>query len=460
VVWEPRAGIAWKPFNNDQTVIRAGAGVFADEFMGLQAEYAAFNSPGFNAFTVPGATGVPLAPGVPGGLFSSATQANQALLTQFHSGGSFNSISQALPVFSAPNFYNFPSFFPNPEYYKWNFQVEQALGAKTLLSVNYAGMHGIHVPVGLGNINAFCPPSVCLNGFAGLPSEAPNPAFSTMTQFLSAGTANYNGLTVSLQRRLAAGISFNVNYAYSHALDDVSNGGIQGFGVSGLVTDGSLLQPQNPNNIRGNYGSSDYDVRHYFSATVMVTDMFRRAGFHWGPKRVFGGWTFSSNWFLRSGLPFTIVDNSATDTLAGYNYNTAWAAITATPVGAVSHSCTSAVNSPCLSTSQFAPSVAVTGVPTGFGTMGRNSIYGPHFFDVDMALTKNIAITEHVTFSFGAQAYNVFNHPNFDQPVSDISDPQFGSSISAVSPPTSILGSFVGAGASPRFLEIRGTLRF
>jgi hypothetical protein len=104
--------------------------------------------------------------------------------------------------------------------------------------------------------------------------------------------------------------------------------------------------------------------------------------------------------------------------------------------------------------------VGVTGVPTGFGTMGRNSVYGPHFFDVDIALMKDIRIKERLTFSFGAQAYNAFNHVNFDQPVGDISNPNFGSSINAVGPPTSILGSFVGAGNSPRFLELRTILRF
>jgi hypothetical protein len=92
--------------------------------------------------------------------------------------------------------------------------------------------------------------------------------------------------------------------------------------------------------------------------------------------------------------------------------------------------------------------------------MGRNSVYGPHFFDVDLALMKDIRIGEHVTFSFGAQAYNAFNHTNFDQPVNDISNPQFGSSIAAVGPPTSLLGSFVGAGSSPRFVEIKGRIRF
>lgn len=154
-------------------------------------------------------------------------------------------------------------------------------------------------------------------------------------------------------------------------------------------------------------------------------------------------------------MPSTIIDNSALAPLLGLNYD---GEIFASPVASVPRTCTSAVNSPCLSTSQFAP--AANGSPSGFGGIGRNSTYGPHFFDVDIALLKDVAIGEHVTFSFGAQAYNAFNHPNFDQPVNDIANPQFGSSIATVGPPTSLLGSFVGAGSSPRFLEIKGTLRF
>jgi hypothetical protein len=360
-----------------------------------------------------------------------------------------------VPGFSAPNFFSFPNAFDQPTYYKWNFEVEQALGGKMALTVNYSGMHGIHIPVADEGLNGYCPPSVCPNGFAGLPAAPPNMALGTVIQYLSAGTSNYNGVSISLQRRLMANLSFNLNYTWSHALDDVSNGGVanEPFGI--LDTDPSIGVLQNPHNVRGNYGSADYDVRNYVSATFVLTDMFRKAGFHWGPNRAFGGWTLSSNWFFRTGLPFSIVDNSALAPLLGLNYG---GVIFASPVTNVPASCTSAVNSPCLTTAQFAP--AANGAPTGFGTMGRNSVYGPYFWDVDAALMKDIAITEHVTLSFGAQAYNLFNHTNFDQPVNDISNPQFGSSIAAVGPPTSLLGSFVGAGSSPRFLEIKGVVRF
>jgi hypothetical protein len=321
-------------------VIRAGAGIFADELPGGLAEDAAFNAPGLNAFTVGNGA---LAPGVPGSLFTTAAQANQALLSQFQSGGSFNSISQSVPGFAAPNFFSFPNAFNQPTYYKWNAEVEEALGAKMVLSVNYSGMHGIHIPVADQGLNGYCPASVCPNGFVGLPAVQANMALGTVTQYLSAGTSNYNGLTLSLQRPLSAGLSFNLNYTWSHAFDDVSNGGVanEPFGI--LVTDPSVTTLQNPFNVRGNYGPADYDVRNYLSAAVVFSDVFRHAGFHWGPNQVFGGWTLSGNWFWRSGLPFSIVDNSALAPLLGLNY---FGPIFATPVTNVPGTCNNAVNSP------------------------------------------------------------------------------------------------------------------
>jgi hypothetical protein len=452
VVWEPRVGIAWRPFQNDRTVIRTGAGIFADELPGGLAENAAFNSPGFNAFTLGNGA---IAPGVPGSLFTTASQANQALLSQFQSGGSFQSISQTVPGFVPPSFYSFPDTFHQPTYYKWNFEVQQQLARNMVLSLNYSGMHGAHIPISDQGLNAYCPTSVCPGGFAGLPTTAPNPALGTVFQYLSAANSSYNGLTASLQRRITAGLNFSLNYTWSHALDDVSNGGIENLPFGILDTNPSVTTPQNPFDIRSNHGNADYDVRHYLSANFVLTDMFRHAGFHYGPNRVFGGWTLAGNLFLRSGLPFTVIDNSAGAALAGFNYaNTVFAS----PLSLLSPDCANAVNTPCLNTSQFAP--AASGTPTGFGTGSRNSFRGPHFFDVDLGLMKDVAITEHVTFSFGAHAYNLFNHPNFDQPVADISNPQFGSIIAAVGPPTSLLGSFVGAGSSPRFVEIKGQVRF
>jgi hypothetical protein len=455
VVWEPRLGIAFKPFHNDKTVIRTGAGIFADELPGGLAEDAAFNAPGLNGFNISTPNGT-LAPGAANSLFTTTAAANQALLSQFKSGGSFNSISATVPGFAAPSFFSFPNNFHQPTYYKWNFEIEEALPWSMVLSVNYSGMHGAHIPVADEGLNAYCPPSVCPSGFAGFPAAPPNAALGLVTQYLSAGVASYNGLTISLQRRIANGLTFNFNYTWSHALDDVSNGGVANEPFGALQTNSAISALQNPFCVQCNYGDADYDVRHYISASFVLTDVLRNAArFHYGPNRVFGGWSLSSNIFFRSGLPFTAVDNGDLFSLLGYNYGSN-GAIFASPVTSINANCTNAVNTPCLSTSEFAPSGALT----GFGTIGRNTLRGPHFFDVDMALMKDVAITEHVTFSFGAHAYNLFNHANFDMPVNDISNPNFGLSTAAVGPPTSLLGSFVGAGSSPRFVEIKGVVRF
>ena len=67
---------------------------------------------------------------------------------------------------------------------------------------------------------------------------------------------------------------------------------------------------------------------------------------------------------------------------------------------------------------------------------------------------------EGAQLQIGAQAFNVLNHPNFDQPVNDVSNPAFGSIIRTVGAPTSIFGSFLGGDASPRALQIRAQLQF
>jgi len=451
VIWEPRIGVAWRPFRGDDTVIRAGAGIFADELPGFLAENAAFNPPGLTPFTV--ANGL-IAPGVPGSLFNIASQANQAFLSQFASGGTLSSIEQATNgSYVPPNVFGFPSMFKQPKYYKWNFEVQREVGWNTLVSANYNGMHGINIPIDNNGLNAFCPTTVCPGGFVGLPTSVPDASFGIVNQIVSSGISNYNGLTLSARRAVSPGLTFNLSYTWSHALDDVSNGGL--LPLNALQTDTSLLNPQNPFNIRGNYGNSDLDVRHYISLGWVMTDLFRRSGFHWGPNRLFGGWTLSGNTFYRTGLPYTVIDENATTTLGGFNYG---GTIFATPLAGGFAGCgAGAVNVPCLTTGEFAPSTAS---PTSFGIQGRNNFRGPGFFDMDLSLSKDFAIGERFKVRIGAQAYNVFNHPNFDQPVADIANPLFGSITRLVGPPTSLLGSFVAGNDSPRFVELRAEIHF
>lgn len=164
-------------------------------------------------------------------------------------------------------------------------------------------MHGIHILNGNEGLNAYCSLANCPGGFLGLPTAAPDAALGVVTQYTNAGVASYNGLTLSLQRRLAAGLTFTLNYTWSHALDTTSNGGVvnEAFGI--FQTNGAIEAPQNPFDVRANYASSDYDIRNSLNANFVLNDMFRHAGFNWGPNQIFGGRTLSSNLFWRSGLP-------------------------------------------------------------------------------------------------------------------------------------------------------------
>jgi hypothetical protein len=244
------------------------------------------------------------------------------------------------------------------------------------------------------------------------------------------------------------------NYTWSHALDEVSNAGFLPYTFN---TNTSVLTPQDPFNLRSfNYGNADYDTRHYFSFNY-VWDVPR----FWGPRAVFGDWVVSGTIFARSGLPFTVVDGDATSALASNNFggvlNDTGAFVFANYLGGAPSSCGSgAVNTPCLTTAMFSSAT------DGFGSQRRNQFYGPKYFDTDLTVMKNFKIPrwESGKLGIGVQFFNLFNHPNFDQPVADVANPQFGSIITTVSTPTSILGSFLGGDASPRLIQVKAALTF
>jgi hypothetical protein len=241
------------------------------------------------------------------------------------------------------------------------------------------------------------------------------------------------------------------NYTWSHALDEISNAGFLPYNFN---TNESVLNAQDPFNLRRyNYGNADYDTRNYFSLNyVWTTPVFR------GWVGAIADWTVSGTVFARSGLPFTVIDSTASGVLAGFNYGAiGGTSIFANQVNPAPISCNrSAVTTPCFTTAQFTPAT------NGFGSQRRNQVYGPNFFDTDLTLTKNFKFPrwEGANLGIGFQFFNLFNHANFDQPNGDVQNPQLGLSTLTANTPTSILGSFLGGDASPRIIQVKASLSF
>jgi hypothetical protein len=462
VDWQPRFGFAWSPLGPSRsTVIRGGFGLFADIFPGVVADNFIKNAPLNNQFS----TGVaPLSPGVAGNQSALVAAANTAFTNGFASGGTLASISASLPPgvpFVPPNLFNVANTVHNPRYQEWNLQFEQGIGQKMTFSLNYVGNHGLYEPVQNAGLNGYCN-STCLSAlnpaspaanFNGLPASPIDPRFGVITEVQSAGVSNYNGLSVSLTRKFSQ-VQLQANYTWSHALDDISNGGFLPFGAL-PITNVSPINPQNPFNIGANYGNADYDTRHYFSLSYV----WDTPKFH-GLLGTLANWTVSGTIFARSGLPFTAYDSGATGILNGFNYGTTspggFSVFANYPSGTPVSCDRGAVNSPCLSASNFSPATA------GFGDQRRNQLYGPNFFDTDLTVMKNfhVPISESSTIGIGFQFFNLFNHANFDQPVGDVASSQFGLINRTVSVPTSILGSFLNGDASPRLIQVKAQFTF
>ena len=99
----------------------------------------------------------------------------------------------------------------------------------------------------------------------------------------------------------------------------------------------------------------------------------------------------------------------------------------------------------------------------GFGNQRRNQAYGPSYFNTDLTLKKAFNLPkmgEHTALSLGVTFYNLFNHPNFDQPDADVASGTFGTIVSTVNSPTSIYGSFLNADAAPRLIQTELKLTF
>ncbi|HTW81370.1 MAG TPA: carboxypeptidase-like regulatory domain-containing protein [Terracidiphilus sp.] len=479
--FEPRIGFTWSPKEGSNTVVRGGFGMFTDVFPGVIADNLFGNYPlTINVSTktdlnwecgLPGGVaGLPCGPGYPTGLLptvnltqpglpDSATTMASNTAANYKSGFTSNyqtlgaeSVCTACTGLNAgmapPNFTNAAQNIHYPTYEEYSLQVEHQFSRSLSMNVGYVGNHGTHEPVQNVASNAYDA------SFVGLPTAPPAPGFGYMNQIYTEGMSNYNGLIVSVVHRSHI-LTLQGNYAWSHTLDDVSNGGISPFGFG----NGNISYQIDPYNLRYNYGNADYDSRNVLNGNYLIDIP------HWrGPRLAVDGWTLSGTFFYNSGYPFTLVDSAATPVAFGEYYpdNTIPAAIA--PGSVTSNRCGINKSNPTAVCSAFANAFANNDITpaTSFGTQERNQFLGPHYFDTDFGVVKSFPLGgwEGANLKIGAQLFNILNHPNFAQPNGDVNATGFGNITSMANPPTSIFGSFLGGDASPRLVQFKGVITF
>lgn len=278
-----------------------------------------------------------------------------------------------------------------------------------------------------------------------LPATPADSRFNAVSQLTNNGISNYHGLTATLARRITMGFSAQFNYTWSHSLDDESNGGFQPYSLNNASD--SLLFQIDPTNLRRlNYSSSDYDFRHNLSASYIWQVPFKSSNVFM--KAVAGGWTLSQIIHARSGQPYSVFNSGIPATVLS---NGSGNLVLGSFLGGGRPSC-AGPDDICLRTSQF--------TINGYGSIPRNSFRGPMYFNTDLSVYKDLKIREHMTFTMGANAYNVSNHANFANPDGNLAGGTFGTITATVSAPSSPYGNFQSAAASGRILQTMLKLRF
>lgn len=440
---DPRIGFTWSPYNSSNTVIRGGVGFFTDIFPATVADYLLDNPPFSVIFSDSGLT----APSVSGSVTSALTGSNAAFQSAYSTGGSYNSITAVDPAFTQPNIYNTDPNIKYPTYEEYSLQVQQQLGKHTSFQIGYVGNHGYHEPWVNNGVNMY--------GFGGAPATAALPAFAEINEIKSAAVSNYNGLLASIKHQ-SKYATLQFNYTFSHALDEISNGGFLPFGYDSVGN--ANPSTINPFNLRSqNYGNADYDMRNSLNGDYLIN-----VPYFGGPRLVTDNWMLGGTVFWHGGFPFSVFDGDVTGSLQPNYGGEVLAQITNPNVQRHCGIDKASPTTSCFGSTATSNSPYFTD-PSGFGGQSRNQFVGPGYFNTDFTLMKGFKVPglESGMFQVGAEAYNILNHPNFLNPDTNYSDgPGFGVITATASAPTGVFGSGLGGNGSARIVQLKATFKF
>ncbi|HYL97323.1 MAG TPA: hypothetical protein VEZ90_00085, partial [Blastocatellia bacterium] len=283
--------------------------------------------------------------------------------------------------------------------HSWNFTIERELSSKFTAQIAYVGTRAIGQE-GFVNINT-SPPGTGTAGRALFPLGVT----ADINEIGPVGTASYDGLQTQITGRVGGSI-FGAVYTFSKAINFQDN-------------DANPRIPFPPD-IGLNKGRAGYDRTHNFQA-YWNADLPFGKGQRWASEgfvsRLAGGWQINGILSAESGNPFSIIQGN------GGNLNAAGSGQVPDQInpnvailGGVGP------GQPYFDAKAFAAVNIPAGQPQRFGTVGRNTLVGPGYFDIDMGLFRSFVITERIRLQFRAESLDILNHPNFANPGSDISN--------------------------------------
>jgi hypothetical protein len=285
--------------------------------------------------------------------------------------------------YTASTIYDFPRHLQAPYTLQWNVSMEQALGSEQALTLSYVAANGRRLP-----------------GEQSLSLTALNPNFGGVVYLQSGVTSNYQGLQVQFQRRMEHGLQALASYTWSHSID-------YGSTYSALP----LIR-----------GKSDFDVRSNFSGGASWDLPSGR----WskGVQAVLGHWGLDGRAIFRTGFPVTLNGNFLTDSSTGNQYYSGVNLIPGRPLylyGSQYPGGRAINGGPLASEPAF-----VTPAGTEAGNAPRNLVRGFGAKQINLAARRDFGILDHAKLQFRAEAFNIFNHPNFGYIDRYLTDATFG----------------------------------